>query len=848
MNKSWLVFHHEFRALVFQRRFLLALLSVPVVILVIVAVAALLGQGGDETRVPLGYVDQAGILTPTLLESQTDANQYDWTGYPSQEQARDALSGGAIDAYFVVTADYLATRQVELIHAGDVDESWVAVFSDALRIAVVDRLVDQPPQVVSRVIQPPDVVVQLPNGRQFSSSLNLGDFVPMLSGFVLTILVLVGSGYLAEAVVEEKTNRTMEIVATSVSPEQLMTGKVLASVGATLTLALAWLVIGGLALFAVNSILAPAWLQDVQLHAGPLALTAALLLLTFLTIAGVMTALGASLEARAGQTVATAAVPIFMLGLGFLIPLLGNLNGGAAVAFSLLPVMTALVMPVRATFAQVPLWQVVAALLIQASCAGAGIWLAARSVRLGMLRYGRSLSLRDLLGRPQEAGRVEAISTVSRVDRRPTRGRERVRNKTWIILIHELKSVMAQPYFWLVVIGIPLLVFGQMWLFQRAMPEQDRVALSPGEIDIGTAPTAPAPSEVVGYVDQSGLIQEIPAGIPAGALVRFTSQADAQRAMDQGRIASYAIIPSDYLARAEIILIRREYNPIGALPSPGWLRWTLLVNLLGGNSELASRVWDPLVLEVRSSLSTPSAEAQARIDEEIEDQARITSMLIMLLFYAVIVMAAGLVMRSVTEEKKNRAIEILLSSASSDAILVGKLTALGLAGLLQTVGMGIFGYVLFRLGGLPLRLPAGASFSIPTLLWGGVYLLLGYGVSAALMGAAGAMMPDWRESRLATFILVLPAFVGFEITLFQENAHSLLMTVASLFPFTSPLVMLKRLMAGGVPPWQLWVGAALLLLTTWLIMRAAARIFRAQYLLSGESFSYKRYVHALLYG
>jgi ABC-2 type transport system permease protein len=848
MNKAWLVFRQEFRSLVFQRRFLFALLSVPLVIVVVIGVGALLRQGGDESRAKLGYIDQADILPPTLLEPQTDTAEFDWIGYPSEERAQEELTSGAIDAYFVVTADYLATRQVELVHAGEVDESWVNAFSDALRIAVVDRLVDEPPRVTSRVIQPPHIVVQLPNGRQFSSSLNLGDFVPMLSGFLLTILVLVGSGYLAEAVVEEKTNRTMEIIATSVSPDQLMTGKVLASAAATLTLALAWLLIGGLALLVVNGLWAPTWLQGVELHAGPLVLTAALLLLTFLTIAGLMTALGASLEARAGQTVATAAIPVFTLGLGFLIPLLGNLNGGAAVAFSLFPLMTALVMPLRATFAQVPLWQVVAALLIQSLCAGACIWLAARSVRLGMLRYGSSLSFRDLLGRPQEASLPRTSPTFTPVDRRPVRGRERVRNKTWIILIHELKTVMVQPYFLLVIVGIPLLVFGQMWLFQRAMPGQDQAVISPVEIETGSSSAATAPSEVVGYVDLSGLIQEIPPGIPAGALIPLNSQAEAQQAMDEGHIASYAIVPADYLSGGEIILVRREYNPIGALPSPGWLRWTLLVNLLGGNTELAGRVWDPVVLDLRSSLSAPSTEAQAQIQEEIEDQARITSMLIMLLFYAVIVMAAGLVMRSVSEEKKNRAIEILLSSASSDSILVGKLTALGIAGLLQTVGMGIIGYILFRLIDMPLRLPGGTSFTIPTLIWGVVYLVLGYGVSAALMGGAGAMIPDWRESRLASFILVLPAFVGFEITLFQENAHSLLMTVASLFPFTSPLVMLKRLMAGGVPPWQLWLGAALLLVTTWFIMRAAARIFRAQYLLSGEPFSYKRYVQAFLYG
>jgi ABC-2 type transport system permease protein len=72
------------------------------------------------------------------------------------------------------------------------------------------------------------------------------------------------------------------------------------------------------------------------------------------------------------------------------------------------------------------------------------------------------------------------------------------------------------------------------------------------------------------------------------------------------------------------------------------------------------------------------------------------------------------------------------------------------------------------------------------------------------------------------------------------------MVVTSLFPLTAPFTMIKRLLSGGVPLWQLLLSAVLMLATAYWITRTVARIFHAQNLLSGQPLSLPRYFRILL--
>jgi ABC-2 type transport system permease protein len=94
---------------------------------------------------------------------------------------------------------------------------------------------------------------------------------------------------------------------------------------------------------------------------------------------------------------------------------------------------------------------------------------------------------------------------------------------------------------------------------------------------------------------------------------------------------------------------------------------------------------------------------------------------------------------------------------------------------------------------------------------------------------------------------MLPIFAGYLVGLFlTEEPHGMVATGLSLFPLTSPVLMIMRLTIGGVPVWQPPLAAGLLALTAVFVVRLVARMFHAQNLLSGQSFSVRRFYGALL--
>jgi ABC-2 type transport system permease protein len=386
-----------------------------------------------------------------------------------------------------------------------------------------------------------------------------------------------------------------------------------------------------------------------------------------------------------------------------------------------------------------------------------------------------------------------------------------------------------------------------MFFFNRAIEDSGAGPGAVMEVDATVDMPEAAIPDAFGYVDPGGFIASIPAQVPSGMAQAYPDEASAQQALEDGAIGSFFFIPVDFVDTGEIIQVRADFSPMSANTPYGWMNWILLVNLLDNDLALAAQVWNPVEFYASAATPTLSPEAEAAVQEELEDQERLTTMLIMLLFYAVIVMASGFLLRTVSEEKKSRTIEVLMLSANSQQILLGKTIGLGLAGLIQAVGWSTIGYLLFSLGGAELRLPASMEFSLDFIIAATVFLLLGYAIYATLYAGAGALVPNWREAQGISLLIILPAFVGFEISLFQaDTPHSMLMVVASIFPLTAPFTMIKRLLHGGVPLWQLLLAVGLMLGATYVITRAVARMFHAQNLLSGQPLSVRRYFRALL--
>jgi ABC-2 type transport system permease protein len=146
-------------------------------------------------------------------------------------------------------------------------------------------------------------------------------------------------------------------------------------------------------------------------------------------------------------------------------------------------------------------------------------------------------------------------------------------------------------------------------------------------------------------------------------------------------------------------------------------------------------------------------------------------------------------------------------------------------------------------------LPDNFVFPLDILIWGVVFFLGGYGLYASLMAGTGAMVPRMKEAGAASYIASSPLFIGYAFGLMAplaNAAESPFLIFLSLFPLTSPVVMIMRLTNNEVPLWQLLLAALLVFLTAGFALRAAAAMFHTRNLLSGQPFSLRRYLTAVV--
>ena len=406
--------------------------------------------------------------------------------------------------------------------------------------------------------------------------------------------------------------------------------------------------------------------------------------------------------------------------------------------------------------------------------------------------------------------------------------------KTLLVLQREFFTLIRRPSFLFGMFGVPLI--GVAVFFIAAQLQKSSQAKSIVEQMVSGGQTV----ESEGYVDRSGIIQNIPASVPGGSLIAFPDEVAARAALQAGEISAFYLVPGDYLATGEVIYVRPDFNPIGGSGQSGLFEWVLKVNLLEGDTVLATLLNGPLYLEKTSQAPEPQR-------DEANAMTFFLPYAVTILFYVIILGSASLLLSSVAKEKENRVMEVLMSSVTPRQLLAGKIAGLGLLSLLQTaVWMGT-SYGLLKLSGSTFNLPAAFQLPVSFLVWGLIFFLLGYAVYASLMAGLGALVPNLREASQSTIVVIAPLIVPmFLINVLISDPHGGVSTFMSLFPLTSPVAMMTRLSAGGVPMWQAALSALLLAATAVLVVRAVAGMFRAQVLLSGQSFNRKMFIKALM--
>jgi ABC-2 type transport system permease protein len=388
---------HEYRRNVFKRSFLITLLSVPLMIAFNVGLGFYLESRGNDDA-PVGYVDHSGLLADPILTPVSGSDEpLQFLPFQTEEEARATLESGQIQTFLVIPGGYPETRDMTLFYLKEPGGGTIRQMYDFVQI---NLLADRPADVARRAALIGEGVTKrsLDGSREVPDyGPSFGIIMPMLIGFAFLFLFLMNAGYLMQAVVEEKENRTMEVLMTSVSPGQLIGGKVLGIVAVGLTQLATWVTVGVVAV-VVASAAGIEWFQDASLDWDLILATVALAIPAYMCTAALMTAIGAT-TTSAQESQATGAiffilhvVPLYLAWL-----IIDTPNAAVPTLLSFLPFTALLTVILRNIFASVPAWQVAIAVGLQALYAVAALWFASRAFRLGMLQYGKRLNWRKLV-------------------------------------------------------------------------------------------------------------------------------------------------------------------------------------------------------------------------------------------------------------------------------------------------------------------------------------------------------------------------------------------------------------------------------------------------------------------
>ncbi len=334
----------------------------------------------------------------------------------------------------------------------------------------------------------------------------------------------------------------------------------------------------------------------------------------------------------------------------------------------------------------------------------------------------------------------------------------------------------------------------------------------------------------IGVVDLGNVIRDYPEWLTQGRLVPVDTEADAREKTTAGQLQGFYVIEPDYLETGSMRFIKPQISMITELLQQDVLKDLINYNLLGADQERYLRFRNPANFTFEY-INPETADTR--------DQSNAATFLVpyavTMFFYMIILISSGLMLTTVSKDKENKTIEILLSSTKPLDLFTGKILAFGSLSLLQMLIW--FGTAVIIMSVGKTSLPFLENINLPTrLLAASVpFFIGGFLLYGSLMAGLGAIAPNLREGNQSTIVLSFPLiFSVMSIAQLIEAPFSSFTTFMTLFPFTSPVVMLTRLAVGPVPLWQLIASIALLTGTIIVVIRGVSNLFSSQYLLSGQ--------------
>jgi ABC-2 type transport system permease protein len=295
----------------------------------------------------------------------------------------------------VLPNDYLKTQDIQLYYWDKLPaETIQRDFDFLVRSKLVAGL---PVDVQTRLRDGVELTARSADGQQeISGKSFINLLLPFFIGLFFMITVMGSGSYMLQAMTDEKENRTVEVMSTSVTPMQFIGGKALGLVAVALT-QIAILIVVIVAGITIGARFIDV-LQAVRVPWSLLLLIAAYFLPSFVLISGMMIAVGAAVtELRQGQQLVGALNMLFTLPYFFVVVFFTAPNSTLSTILTLFPTTSFITVTLRWGLATIPAWELIVSWVLLVASSGAMMWVASRVFRVGMLRYGQRLDLKSML-------------------------------------------------------------------------------------------------------------------------------------------------------------------------------------------------------------------------------------------------------------------------------------------------------------------------------------------------------------------------------------------------------------------------------------------------------------------
>lgn len=421
-RQVYLVLKREYMTRIKSKGFIAATILVPVGFVAMFGIGILISVWDSDLSFEIGVIDQTEVLAPSLVEMNPDR----YTNYSNlpEDSLRTLVQQEQITGYMILDEEHITSdKTLDLIYSGSGGIQLLnSIQSDMREVIREERL--QRAEVSEDIQNIFETSVSLNSrrlnaeGEEEEDDTAFFTIVGMAMGFIIFFAIFGYGGYIMRGVIEEKTNRIVEVITSSVKPIELLSGK-MAGVGAlAITQFAIWLV----ALFGLTSIAGPiaatmmsdqsaqmeamgapqqaeipAFLDIPAIETSLIVYFIIFFILGYILYSSLFAAIGSAADSETDtqQLMMPVTIPI-MLAYFIMFHAWRSPDSMLSVISSLVPFFSPIVMITRIAITEVPFWQIGLAMLLMLLTFVGTMWLSAKIYKVGILSYGGTASFKDI--------------------------------------------------------------------------------------------------------------------------------------------------------------------------------------------------------------------------------------------------------------------------------------------------------------------------------------------------------------------------------------------------------------------------------------------------------------------